>query len=211
MSQDREKILDYLFGSLPSREVDELENQWQRNIPANTETQQALEVVDELAKAVMPMQPGDHVKKQLLTSIQSHSKFDGFMERLCKLFDLSKEAVEKILQSATRAPQEPWQNMGLDGIFLLHFDGGPKRTHADCGLVYIESGSHFPCHRHLGDEYALILQGEILENDGEIRRPGDQVLRPANSQHALQAIGNKPAIAAVVLNTGFEFIDSNCE
>lgn len=205
MNQDHEQMLDYLFGSLPSKEVDELEDQWHT---ANMANRAILEVVDELANAVVPMEPNPEVKKQLLESIQPHARFKGFIARLCQLFDLPSASIEMLLQLAREAPKGPWETMqDIDGISLLHLKGGPLRANADCGLVYIKPGAQFPCHRHLGDEYSLILQGEVLEDNTDVRRAGDQVWRPANSQHTIRAIGSIPVIAAVVLNIGLEFVD----
>ena len=60
-------------------------------------------------------------------------------------------------------------------------------------------------HRHLGDESTFILQGEVMEDNGEVKGPGDQTFRLGDSQHALSVVGDEAVIFAVVLHSGFEF------
>jgi putative transcriptional regulator len=94
--------------------------------------------------------------------------------------------------------------MPVASVRLLHLAGGPRVASADCGLVRIEPGARFPRHRHLGDEWSLVLAGEAEEGTGARWAPGDLVHRPADSAHAFRVVSAEPLVFAVVLQGGLE-------
>ena len=172
----------------------------------------ALNSLDELSRrldrADQTMQPGPAVKQNLLASIRRDTPNAGFVERLMTMFDLPRVAIQRILRRIPRqagVPGKPWQEPGLEGVYLLHFSGGPRVAGADCGLIYLEPGALFPNHQHLGQELALVLQGNILEDARHLYRPGDRVLKRAGSRHSFTATKDEPAVIAVTLEQGISF------
>ena len=203
MSPENEVLLDILFSGSPGNKLKDFFNE---TPPLDKQSQQIIEVFDNLTKATQPMQPDANVKRNLMKTISGEFTLQGFVNRLSLFFDLSKEEILKILEKAHTAPQNPWYQMGGGGIYLMDIVGGQRVAEADCGLVYMEPGTQFPMHRHLGDEMALILAGEIREHTGEIKQAGDQILRSLNSEHSFSITSRDPAIIAIVLFKGYEFI-----
>ena len=66
-------------------------------------------------------------------------------------------------------------------------------------------GTAFPAHRHLGDEWALVLRGRVLENESREYLPGDIALSRPGSVHRLRVLGEEPVLLALATATGIEF------
>lgn len=45
-------------------------------------------------------------------------------------------------------------------------------------------GALSPAHEHSADEYFFMLEGELIDHDGTLYRPGDMVLLRAGSRHS---------------------------
>jgi putative transcriptional regulator len=148
--------------------------------------------------------PRPRLRASLLATVAAGSRFEGFARRLGVLLDLPDEQVRSLLEQARHASCEPWVNGG-GGIRLLHFAGGPRVANADCGFVYLEPGVAFPYHRHMGDEWALVLEGSAQDDSGRVARAGDLLYGPAGSAHSFRAIGPGPFLFAVVLQGGLDF------
>jgi hypothetical protein len=172
------------------------------NLKLLEELSQHLDAADEA------MQPSHTVKQNLFSSIRGEAPYAGFVQRLMVMFDLPRIVIERILRSIPRhddLPAIPWQESGLEGIYLYHFSGGPRVASSDCGLVYLKPGAIFPNHRHLGQEIALVVQGSILEEGKQLYHPGDKILKRAGSQHSFSATDDGPVIISVVLKKGITF------
>jgi putative transcriptional regulator len=107
-----------------------------------------------------------------------------------------------MLDALGAVSEEPWEDAGMAGVRLLHLDGGPKVATADCGLVHVEPGRAFPPHRHLGDEWVLVLQGQAQEDSGRQFLPGDLIHKAPGTVHSFRILGKEPFAFAVVLFEG---------
>jgi len=114
-----------------------------------------------------PMRPSEGLRARVLASIEPASRFEGFVARMVRLFDLSELRAREVLAVAATVPGPGWVGTPLPGLHLHHFDGGPRVASADCGLVHLASGTAFPTHRHLGREWNLVLAGSA---DAVLRR-----------------------------------------
>ena len=149
--------------------------------------------------------PSAELRAAVLASASRGTPLAGFGPRLAGFLDLGRERAAELLHAVARAGQAPWVDEGPPGVQLLHFEGGPRHAGADCGLVRLAPGVRFPRHRHGGEEAAFVLAGEAEEEDtGVVWRPGDVVLRAAQTVHAFRALGDVPFVFAVVLHGGFE-------
>ena len=202
MTREQEELLNVLFSESLAHQTNNLE----KILGWNNESRQTMDILDKLTKAIPPMQPNAEVKQKLMSTISHDSNLQGFANRLSQLFDITENQIAKILEKTKHAPGFPWCPMDGSRIFLLDIAGGPRVSAADCGLVYMEPGTQFPLHRHLGDELALILAGEIQEHAGDIKYAGDQIFRPQDSEHSFSVISREPAIIAIVLYKGYQFI-----
>jgi putative transcriptional regulator len=140
----------------------------------------------------------------LLDSIGDEDPFAGFLERLSDYFDLPAHRVREILGALSQLDEDAWET-DRPGTRLHHFDGGPRVSEADCGLVRMEPGARYPAHRHLGAEWAFVLRGRAEEDEtGAVWEPGDLVHRAADSVHAFRVLGDEPFVFAIVLHDGIE-------
>ncbi|SER17607.1 Cupin domain-containing protein [Nitrosomonas sp. Nm51] len=201
------KLIEYALGILDEKTAKTL----QAEIDSSAQDKAALRDIERaltlLAEAEQPLAPPQNLRERILHSVRHETRFAGFVERLCGFFDLKRAAIEKHLSSLNHVSAETWQFNAFPGTHLYHFEGGPQiAENADCGLVYVEPGKMIAAHRHLGDEWSFVLQGQMKEVNGAVYHPGDCIHRPTGSVHALQSVGKEPLVFAAVLIEGLEFI-----
>ena len=130
----------------------------------------------------------------------------GLTRQFAFLFDLETKAVQGLLALAADPAAAPWQQTQLPGMQRASFAGGTRVADADCGLVRILPGVRLPEHRHLGDEWAIVLQGRITETCGRRFDVGDIAFSPAGSRHALEVEGEVAVVLALATFGGIEFL-----
>lgn len=207
MLKDDIQLIEYALGILDSNTAKSTEDE----LGAAPEAQQALAeleaVLSDLALAESPMPPSGDLRARLLAALEPDTRFEGFIDRLSRLFDLPASHIRELLVSLDKLQESTWVESGMEGILFRHLDGGPRVAAADCGFVRVEPGCSYPAHRHLGEEWKLILTGEAQEDSGKIWVPGDLVYKSAGSTHAFRLIGDEALIFAVVLHEGFALLD----
>ncbi len=89
----------------------------------------------------------------------------------------------RIIRQAERA----WGPYDLDGPLQDEFGLIPLTYKRDLGqgtyLMRMEAGSVTVPHEHQGHEDFLILEGELIEDDGTVIKAGDLVTYPPGSRH----------------------------
>ncbi len=150
--------------------------------------------------------PSAGLRAAVLASLRGAPPVAGLAPRLAAFLDLSTERAEGLLRAAGASAEPPWVDDRVRGLRLLHVEGGPRHAGADCGLVHLLPGVRYPRHRHLGDEWVLVLSGAAEEEaSGAQWAPGDLCRRPAGSAHAFRAVGSLPFVFAIVLREGIAF------
>jgi len=164
------------------------------------------DLLDAEALAADAVEPRAELRAAVLGSISGESRLAGFLDRLATFFDLGHERSAALLREAAGPAEDvAWEGIAVPGVRLFHLSGGPRVASADCGFVHIEPGARFPAHRHLGDEWSLVLSGEAEEEATGARwSPGDLVHRPEGSAHAFRVVSREPFVFAVVLHGGIE-------
>ena len=213
MPLDETTLIEYALGTLDASMVEEVE----RELASSPQTQAELRALENTLGSVAltpdPIAPSTRVKADLFASIEQSNPFSGFVDRLATFFDLSRERARELLDTIPLAPEGPWEGFPLPGTSLLHLEGGPLVASAEnCGLVRLEPGAVFPNHKHLGDEWALVLQGAAIdisgEQTGQVSRAGDVMHRAPGTQHSFQVVGDEPLVFATILYGGFEIVSS---
>ena len=155
------------------------------------------------ATATESLVPSADRRAELLATLHPASRFEGFVARLATLLDLAPERVRELVQCIGQPAGDAWVDGFVAGVRLLHFAGGPRHATADCGLVHLTPGTRFPHHRHVGDEWNLVLAGSAEEEGtGAVWSAGDLVHCPPDTAHAFRALGSEPFVFAVVLTDG---------
>lgn len=207
MSNDT-KLIEFVFGTLDQVSRGELERELETSAQIREELAEIAEVLSLIAEAEQPRLSAGDLRARLMKSLDQETPFQGFVHRLARFFDLGKAEIRKVLNQVNAVPSAPWEANAFPGTHLLHFNGGPRVAAADCGLVYVEPGQVFPTHRHLGDEWGLILQGCKQEIGGHTYEPGDIMYKAPGSVHSYRVAGDEPLIWAAVLREGLEFVES---
>jgi quercetin dioxygenase-like cupin family protein len=150
---------------------------------------------------IAPIAPPSHVRDRLLASVGG-GRFEPFAARLATMYDVSVDRARELLSLIERpASYEPQ----IPGVWLVHFEGGPAYTEADCGFIKVAKGGMFPPHRHLGEEAALIITGTIRDmKSGTLLRPGDNYVQAEGTDHYLVADGEEDCIFAARAMNGIE-------
>ncbi len=165
------------------------------------------DLLDERGLGAEAATPRPGLRVAVLGTIAAGTKLSGFSERVARLFDLGRERAGELILVAGGGAAD-WEAFPVAGVRLFHLAGGPRVAGADCGLVRIEPGVRFPAHRHVGDEWSLILAGEAEEEGTGARWiPGDLVHRPPGSVHAYRVVGREPLVFAVVLHGGIQLVE----
>jgi anti-sigma factor ChrR (cupin superfamily) len=79
----------------------------------------------------------------------------------------------------------PWQPMrwpGIDMKILLE----DKATGLLTALVRMQPGTRLPLHEHTDIEQTYVLEGSLVDDEGEVRA-GDYVWRPKGNRHIAHA------------------------
>ena len=147
--------------------------------------------------------PAD-LRDTLLRSVAPATRYEGFCARVARFLDLDPARTRELLRRAGEPEAEGWREEITAGLRVLHFDGGPQRAQAHCGLVRVEPGVRFPHHRHRGDEWAFVLSGCAREDGGRLWNPGDLVRNTRGSEHSFEVIGDEPFVFVVVLDDWIE-------
>ncbi|MCU0682342.1 MAG: cupin domain-containing protein [Polyangiaceae bacterium] len=140
----------------------------------------------------------------LLAATDPATPLRGLERRLGLYFDLPPAGVDALVTSAFDPAR--WLDAGFfPGLMLFHLDGGPRVAGADAGLVRIPAGSAFPRHRHLGDEYAFVLQGAFTDDQGGTYQRGDVLFMPGDSEHSFDVLPGDDLLYALILYKGVDF------
>ena len=206
MADEQAQLIDYALGVLPDSERTELEAALASDTSLRAELDEVTHLIGAMDDRRTTLEPSPDAKARLMTALQSGATYAGFEVRVAELFDLSEARAREVLDNLQQPGATPWEASFSEGIHLLHFDGGDRiAADQDCGIVHMTANTTFPPHRHGSDEWALILQGELVETDGTVSLPGDLVLRPAGSEHGFTAGPEGVAFAVMTRADALEF------
>ena len=100
----------------------------------------------------------------------------------------------------------PWQNAKSPGIQfkVLHHD---ESTGGSTMLLKFEPGAMTPLHEHTGLEQTLVLEGSLIDHDGELTA-GNYVWRKAGSVHQAHS-GPKGSLHISVFSSPNRMLDGS--
>lgn len=197
MSIDEELLTLFALKALESNQYRQLEKQ----IAASTELQEELRAIEQallvVAEAEPEVAPRPLVRDQLMAALEPESRFSGYVERFCRLFDLDTDSTLRLLEQIDWS--SAWKKTIFPGIAVLRFDGGPRLQSAICALVSVKPGYFFPAHRHHGEETIFVLQGAGRDDQDNVFLSGDLLHYRSDSRHSFQIISDDTCVFAVTL------------
>lgn len=181
---DHELLASHALGILDEEEAARVE----AALSQDPELQAELQSLTELLWAAEPASEpaGGAGRSRLLTALEGPERYGPFVARLAERMDLSPELMRERLRWL-REPGLEWQETGVPGVRFVHFEAGPALAHADTGFVRFDAGAAFPQHVHHGRELTFVLEGRLRFSSGEVLEAGDEILRSADSRHAVTA------------------------
>lgn len=155
-----------------------------------------------LASSLPPIQPPPGLKRRLMASV-AQDRFLPFLAQAARFTGLALDTMRDVLRRID--DPKAWEELGVAGLLAIHFEPGPAFAGADAGFLKMPAGSRFPLHRHLGPEVGLVLQGRMLDSDGQIYLPGDVTSRTQDDPHTFAA-GDESELVLLVVYGGFEIL-----
>jgi putative transcriptional regulator len=194
-----ELLPEFVLGTLPEAEAREVEAALAGSPALRQELDRVTEALAGAALALDPVAPPERARQRLMKALDGPERFAPFFAELARLVDLSVEAVKGVL--ARVDDPGAWLD-ALPGVRLFDFAAGPALGTVDAGFVRLAPGASFPKHRHLGDEVAMVLEGQMLDG-GATYGPGSVVPHAKDSVHDYTAAPDRDLVI-MVLHHGIE-------
>ena len=158
--------------------------------------------------AVAP--PADS-RARLLAAVDNleRTSIDRFTRRVAELLDIGRGSARSLLARVERAiaagPDDPaWSPAFTPDIRLLHVSGGPRVAGCATGFVRLAAGATFPHHKHLGEEWNLVVHGAIVEDSGRRCETGGEINMAGDTAHSFVASSDGECVLLAVLREGLE-------
>ncbi|MCH9698926.1 MAG: cupin domain-containing protein [Gammaproteobacteria bacterium] len=208
MQVDETVLIEYALGILDPVNMQTVEQAVERSKDLQSELASIMESLQIVAVAEQPVDASQQLRNKVLsvTGAEHQNQFSGFIGRFAKLFDLSNTRSDELLAKIQNKTDPAWQSIPFPGVTILKFDGGPAVSAATCGIVAVSSGTLFPAHRHTADEAMMVLQGEAIDDGGNLLSVGDQCLFKAGSSHSFRVISDQSFIFGVVLHKANQWL-----
>jgi anti-sigma factor RsiW len=197
-----DRLAEYVFGDLSEDEMRQMAKILADSPALAEEAALLREALAHHAAALPPIPPSVAGRERLLATLRGVDRFRPFLGPLCQMLDLPEEEVQRLLAGID--DPAAWDVGPLPGIYLTHFQPGPRLAVADAGFVRVIAGHAIPRHRHLGPEVAFVLEGTLWE-DGVPHHPGSRVQRAAGSVHESRA-GTERDLVFAVTHNGIEMV-----
>jgi putative transcriptional regulator len=207
-------IPELVLGTLDTPTRETVEGHLERCERCSAEVAAMGEALSLVALSLPPEEPHPGLRTNLLAAIAEdrrreaspkEGRLAGFVDQLARFFDVTTQRARTLLDLID--DPSAWTRGPARGIALIHVLAGPRLANTDAGFIRMAPGARFPHHRHIGDEYGLILEGGIMERDGAVARAGEFHNRNAGTSHDFVALPGEGCLFAAVVHEGIEFVD----
>ena len=199
----RDLLPEYVLGLLEPEQMQSIARQLSSSPELQAEADElslSLATLAESAESVSPVEPSPSARARLLASLETSDRFSPFVATLSRLFDMSADAIRKLLARIDDATT--WE-AGLPGMLYQHFTPGPRLQGVDAGLIRLEAGASFPRHQHVaGNEINFVLEGSMRDGD-QVYGPGSVVIHDQDTIHDYAATADRP-LTIIVVNHGIQ-------
>ncbi len=160
--------------------------------------------LEEALSQLPPVAPDPNLRQALLEASARSHRFEELVAPFARTADIDEATVERLLLAIDEPAQ--WSQGPAPWIHLLHFEGGPRTARCITGIVKIDPGLRFPHHGHLGEEIALVLQGEA-QSGGRTYERGDIMISGPAEEHDVVATSDIPLLYLAVVAEGIRIGD----
>jgi hypothetical protein len=155
------------------------------------------------AAAAEPLAPGEAVHTRVMHSVRRGGRYGIYVDRVARLFGLPVERAQRLLGRIEDA--SVFAPFLVPGVAMLPVKPGPGLEGAVAAIGLLAPGTVFPRHDHVGDEVTLVLDGGFRDEGGREIWRGDELFKPAGSEHDFVVIGDRACVAAVLALGGVAF------
>ena len=204
MEKDGQSLLEILLACRTPSELHRREEALLREGHAAADIRAAKEAVLALAALSPEPSPPSALRDRLTQSMTRKGRFGVFADRIARLYDLPVEKAAEVLQRLE--DPDAWKAGFVPDMLVIPVRPGPSIPPGIAGFGKLTPGMTFPHHDHVGEETTIVLQGGFRdgESDLEIWR-GDELWKPAGSDHEFLVLPGDPCIAAVLSIGGVSF------
>lgn len=160
------------------------------------------EVRGAMALTLIPVRPDPSVRARLFDTVSS-GRLHRFAGQVSALFAIDVAKARAALDDIDRTAG--WEPAPFPGVSQRLVDGAPA-GHL-MGFIRVPAGVPVPWHEHLGQERTLVLQGRIVDDEGRVFRPGDEMPGSLGSRHTFVADGRVDLVCGVLIEAGFTLLD----
>lgn len=206
MNLDDPRLVEYVLGTIEPVDRAAVEAAMQADRSIQRRLTELREICGSPLLDVDAPKPPAAIRHQIMDSVRSDFPLLGYVRRAAAFLDVTDDAAEALLRRLTSLTPDEWNPTGFQGVSRLPIDAGPARgTDCQCVALRMQAGASFPHHGHTGDEWGLVLEGQLRQHDGACFGPGDIVHQPSGSTHAFSATPEHDVLQLVVLNGDLEF------
>jgi ChrR Cupin-like domain len=147
------------------------------------------------AAAAAPGAVEPSARARLLAALDAE-RYLPFCAELARHFDLAEQAMRtllaRIVDPAAWTPGTPPVESFVD------FEPGAAVHPLRAGFVRLAPGAKLSAHRHTDRELTFVLEGELVDGEGQRHGPGTAIAMPAASAHELGAPPESGAVVALL-------------
>lgn len=161
----------------------------------------ALELTEVLALYALvepPTAPDPGVRARLLDSTAT-GRLHRFAGLISQMFGIDDEAAKAALDSVDDSSR--WVPSDMPGVQMAPLEGAPP-NHL-MGFIKLPRSGVVPWHEHLGRERTLVLQGRLVDDDGVVYGPGQEMPKTVGTRHTFHADGPLDLLCAVIIENGW--------
>lgn len=155
-----------------------------------------------LGAELAPIAPTQDLRERIVSSSSDVRRFGHYDQRLADHFDIPIQQARELLDGIDRP--ESWKPGPLPGIQMIIVQLGGKFAGSVGALVRVAPGTHFPWHRHTGEEVSLMLQGSCIDSSGEVYRAGCVTAYGPESAHDFVVEDDAPYFVFASRSGGFQ-------
>lgn len=160
-----------------------------------------------LAATLAPVVPPRHLRDRVWADAVHAGRFERFVAPIAALADLSGARTRELLDGLATATG--WETGPVPArSSTLWVDGGAAARGSIRGFLRVDAGVAFPEHEHLGEEWILVMQGGLVEEDGRHRRPGEITHAGQGTCHGFSVAPGPDLLCFTVVRRGLRIGDA---
>ncbi|MES2641758.1 MAG: zf-HC2 domain-containing protein [Myxococcota bacterium] len=197
-----ELLPDWMNGALPAPAAKDVADHLDTCPDCDAALAGYQEVLGALALTLRPVRPDPAVRARLFDTIAS-GRLHRFAGQVSALFAIGVAEARDALDDIDRT--DGWEPAAFPSVSQRLLDGAPP-GHL-MGFIRVPAGVPVPWHEHLGQERTLVLQGRLVDDEGHVYRPGDEMPRSRGTRHTFVADGGVDLVCGVLIEGGFTLLD----